>query len=121
MRWFETRLVQAAPDQIIVVVRDATRHKEAEEKVKSQLRRMASLRSIDLAISSSLDLHLALSVILSQVTAELGVDAADILLLQPQNILEYATGVGFRTDAHEEHEPAAGAGLCRRGCRSGAR
>jgi PAS domain S-box-containing protein len=98
-RWFETRLVRAQADQIIVVVRDATRHREAEERIKAQLRRMASLRSIDLAISSSLDLHLALSVILSQVTAELGVDAADILLLNNRNILEYVTGVGFRTDA----------------------
>jgi PAS domain S-box-containing protein len=98
-RWFETRLVRAPADQIIVVVRDATRHKEAEERIKAQLRRMASLRSIDLAISSSLDLNLALSVILSQVTAELGVDAADILLLNNRNILEYVTGVGFRTDA----------------------
>jgi HD-GYP domain-containing protein (c-di-GMP phosphodiesterase class II) len=99
VRWFEARLVRALPGQIVVVVRDATRHREAEEKVKSQLKRMASLRAIDLAISSSLDLHLALSVILSQVTAELVVDAADVLLLNAQNELEFATGVGFRTDA----------------------
>jgi PAS domain S-box-containing protein len=99
VRWFEARLVRALPGQIVVVVRDATRHKQAEEKVKSQLKRMASLRAIDLAISSSLDLHLALSVILSQVTAELVVDAADVLLLNAQNELEFATGVGFRTDA----------------------
>jgi HD-GYP domain-containing protein (c-di-GMP phosphodiesterase class II) len=59
---------------------------------------MAALRAIDLAISSSLDLNLALSVVLSQVTAQLNVDAADILLLNPQNILEFKTGLGFRTD-----------------------
>jgi len=99
IRWFEARLVRALPGQIVVVVRDATRHKEAEEKVKSQLKRMASLRAIDLAISSSLDLHLALSVILSQVTAELVVDAADVLLLNSEYVLEFATGLGFRTEA----------------------
>lgn len=98
VRWFETRLVQAGQDEVVVVVRDATRHKEAEEKIKLQLKRMASLRAIDLAISSSLDLHLALSVILSQVTAELLADAADILLLNSQNVLEFATGLGFHTD-----------------------
>jgi PAS domain S-box-containing protein/putative nucleotidyltransferase with HDIG domain len=98
-RWFETRLVQAPERQIVVVLRDASRHREAEEKIKSQLRRMAALRAIDLAISSSLDLHLALSVILSQVTAELAVDAADVLLLHPDGVLEFATGVGFRTEA----------------------
>jgi PAS domain S-box-containing protein len=98
-RWFEARLVPSSPGQVVVVVRDATRHKQAEEKIKSQLRRMASLRAIDLAISSSLDLRLALSVILSQVTAQLVVDAADILLLNTENVLEFATGIGFRTEA----------------------
>jgi PAS domain S-box-containing protein len=98
-RWFEARLVRTAPGQVVVVVRDATAHRQAEEKIKSQLKRMASLRAIDLAISSSQDLRLALSVILSQVTSELHVDAADVLLLNPQDVLEYATGVGFRTEA----------------------
>jgi putative nucleotidyltransferase with HDIG domain len=98
-RWFEARLVPSSQGQSFVVVRDATRHKQAEEKIKSQLKRMAALRAIDLAISSSLDLNLALSVVLSQVTAQLEVDAADILLLNPQNLLEYKTGIGFRTDA----------------------
>ncbi|HEY5982934.1 MAG TPA: HD domain-containing phosphohydrolase, partial [Anaerolineales bacterium] len=102
LRWLEARLVRATKDQIVVVVRDATRHKEAEARITAQLKRMASLRSIDLAISSSLDLHLALSVILSQVTGQLAVDAADILLLNPENLLEFATGVGFRTEAMQD-------------------
>src|ERR1700690_380896 len=97
-RWFEARLVPSSAGQFIVVIRDATRHKLAEEKIKTQLKRMGALRAIDLAISSSLDLNLALSVILSQVTAQLNVDAADILLLNPQNPLEFKTGLGFRTD-----------------------
>ena len=97
-RWFEARMVPASAGQFIVVIRDATRHKLAEEKIKTQLKRMGALRAIDLAISSSLDLNLALSVVLSQVTAQLNVDAADILLLNPQNILEFKTGLGFRTD-----------------------
>ena len=111
VRWFEARLVKAAENQVVVVVRDSTRHKEAEEKVKSQLRRIASLRAIDLAISSSLDLHLALSVILTQVTAELVVDAADILLLNPQNTLDFATGLGFRTDVMHRTHVRLGQGL----------
>lgn len=98
-RWFEARLVPIPNGQIVVVVRDATRHKQAEEKFNSQLKRVAALRAIDLAISSSLDLHLALSVVLSQVTAQLVVDAADILLINQQNTLEFAAGVGFRTDS----------------------
>jgi HD-GYP domain-containing protein (c-di-GMP phosphodiesterase class II) len=110
VRWFEARLVRTAPGETVVVVRDATRHKEAEEKIQSQLKRMASLRAIDLAISSSLDLHLALSVILSQVTAELAVDAADILLLNTENMLEFATGVGFRTEVLQKTSQSLGQG-----------
>ncbi|HTP02823.1 MAG TPA: HD domain-containing phosphohydrolase [Anaerolineales bacterium] len=98
-RWFEARIVPAANGQVVVVVRDATRHKQAEERFNSQLKRIAALRAIDLAISSSLDMHLALSVVLSQVTAQLAVDAADILLLNQQGVLEFAAGVGFHTDA----------------------
>ncbi len=98
-RWYEARVVPAVNEQVIVVVRDATRHKQAEEKFNSQLKRIAALRAIDLAISSSLDLHLALSVVLSQVTAQLVVDAADVLLLNQQNVLEFTAGVGFHTEA----------------------
>lgn len=110
-RWFEARLVRAAQGQYIVVARDATRYKQAEEKIKSQLKRMAALRAIDLAISSSLDLNLALSVVLSQVTAQLNVDAADILLLNQQNILEFKTGLGFRSNVLQQTRLQMGDGF----------
>lgn len=98
-RWFEARLVSLSPARVAVVVREATRHMQAEEQVKSQLKRMAALRAIDLAISSSLDLPVTLSVILSQVISQLSVDAADVLLLNAQQVLEFTAGVGFRTEA----------------------
>ncbi len=110
-RWFEARLVPAATGQVAVVVRDATRHKQAEEKIKSQLRRMAALRAIDLTITSSLDLNLALSVILSQVTSQLAIDAADVLLLNGKQELEFATGVGFRTNARPQIHLRLGEGF----------
>ncbi len=98
-RWFEARLIPSE-SQILMVVREITRHKKAEEKTQRQLRRLAALRSIDLAIASSLDLNLALSAVLGQVTAQLNADAADILLFNPHNnSLEFANGVGFRTEA----------------------
>jgi putative nucleotidyltransferase with HDIG domain len=110
-RWLEARLVRSSDGQVVMVVRDATRHREAEEKVKSQLSRMASLRAIDQTIAASRDLRLALSVVLSQVTAELEVDAADILLLNSENVLEFATSVGFRTEAVQKRRLALGQGL----------
>ncbi len=109
--WFEARLVPTGQGQVAVVVRDDTRHKEAEEKIKAQLRRMAALRAIDLTISSSLDLNLALSVILSQVTAQLEVDAADILLLNGKQELEFATGVGFRSNGRSQVRLKLGEGF----------
>lgn len=110
-RWFEARLIPSSQKQAILVIRDATRHKKAEKKIKTQLKRLAALRAIDLAISSSLDLNLSLSVVLSQVTAQLSVDAADILLLNSQsNMLEFATGIGFLTEALQQTRLKMGEG-----------
>jgi HD-GYP domain-containing protein (c-di-GMP phosphodiesterase class II) len=55
-----------------------------------------ALRTIDRAIAGSLDLKLTLDVVLDQVTGQLGVDAARVLLLNPltQN-LEHAAGRGL--------------------------
>ena len=63
-----------------------------------RLQRITTLRTIDMAITSSLDLSVTLSVFIDQVTAQLHLDAADILLLNPHTkTLEYAAGRGFRT------------------------
>jgi PAS domain S-box-containing protein/putative nucleotidyltransferase with HDIG domain len=81
-------------------ITDITERKLAEEKIERQLRRLASLHAIDTAISSSLELHFTLRVLLEQVTSRLGLDAADVLLLDPDTLLlEFAAGSGFRTDA----------------------
>ena len=109
--WFEARLVPLSQANVIVIIRDITRHKNAEERIQRQLKRLAALRSIDLAISSSHDLNLALSVVLRQVTAQLDVDAADILLLNSQtHILEFANGIGFRTKALQRTRLSIGEG-----------
>ena len=61
-------------------IEDITARKDAEQAVKRQLNRLAGLRTIDLAITASLDPRVTLSVLLDQVTAQLGADAAAILL-----------------------------------------
>jgi PAS domain S-box-containing protein/putative nucleotidyltransferase with HDIG domain len=81
-------------------ISDITDRKQADEKIELQLRRLEALHSIDTAISSSLDLHFTLNVLLEQVTKRLGIDAADVLLLDPDTyMLEFAAGSGFRTSA----------------------
>jgi putative nucleotidyltransferase with HDIG domain len=82
-----------------------------EETVKHS-DRLAALRSIDVAISSSFDLKMILSVVLDNVIRELGVDAASILLLRAESrMLEFAAGSGFWTRSIETGSLAVGDGL----------
>jgi len=80
--------------------RDTTERREIEERNRSQLNRLSALREIDMAISSSHDLKLTLNLIIREVISQLKIDAADILLYRPiLQVLEYASGSGFRTQA----------------------
>jgi len=97
---------------LIHVVRDITERKKTEEYVQRQLERMSALRSIDTAISSTLDLRVTLHILLEQVIAQLKVDAADVLLLDSHTMfLNYAAGRGFRTRAIENTRIRPGQGL----------
>ena len=80
---------------IISIMDDITERKHAQNQLQLQLERIASLRQIDMAITSSLDLQLTLNVLLDQVTRMLGATAADILLYNPHTYtLEYAARRG---------------------------
>ncbi len=94
---------------------DITERKRAEEDIKCQLERLAALRAIDQAITASVDLHVTLNVILDQVVTQLHVDAADVLLLSPHSqMLDYAAGRGFRTDALQHTRLRLGEGYAGR-------
>jgi response regulator RpfG family c-di-GMP phosphodiesterase len=82
------------------------------EQSMKQIDRLSSLRTIDLAISNSLDLRISLNTVLEQVTAQLEVDAASVLLMHADtNRLEYAAGRGFRTRAITSTSLHIGEGL----------
>jgi PAS domain S-box-containing protein/putative nucleotidyltransferase with HDIG domain len=82
------------------VMHDITEKKRNEAQIEQQLRRLAALRDIDMAITSSLDMRVMMRVIIGEVISQLNVDAADILLINPHEMtLEYALGLGFRTNA----------------------
>ena len=77
--------------------------RRSEEQTRQHLTRVQALREIDRAIAGSLDLRITLQIILNQVTTQLGVDAADILLFNSQmQTLEFALGEGFRTQALQQ-------------------
>jgi PAS domain S-box-containing protein len=87
-------------DYVISLVQDISEKKRSRQQIHSQLQRMAALRSIDSAINSVFDLRTILDTLLMHVVEQLGVDAADVLLLnQFTQTLEFQAGRGFRTSA----------------------
>jgi HD-GYP domain-containing protein (c-di-GMP phosphodiesterase class II) len=76
--------------------RDITKYKQSEIRMQQHLRRLAALRRIDLAIVSGLDLNLLISLLLEQITTLLHVDAASLLLMNPEvNLLTLVSTRGF--------------------------
>jgi len=113
--WMEGVLTNLLDDPGIGAVvnnyRDITERKRADDQIQNQLARLAALREIDRAISGSLDLKVTLNICLGQVVTQLGVDAADVLLLEPQNqVLEYAAGRGFRSPNFQHVNQRVGEG-----------
>jgi GAF domain-containing protein len=88
--------LQAVADRTGLAVDNAQLYEDAINR----LERLDSLRSVGLAITSSPDLRLTLRVILDQVTDKLGVDAADVLLVdETDGMLAIAASAGFRSTA----------------------
>jgi GAF domain-containing protein/DNA-binding CsgD family transcriptional regulator len=77
----DVRWLQAIADRTGVAAENAQLYVDAI----SRLERLTALRNVGLAITGSPDLRLTLRVILDQVTAGLGIDAADILLLDEKD------------------------------------
>jgi PAS domain S-box-containing protein len=82
------------------MMEDITARKQAEEQLQRQLQRLAALRAIDMAITTSFDLHVTLSLLLDQGLPQLDANAAAILQFNPHlQVLEYVAGRGFRNTA----------------------
>jgi PAS domain S-box-containing protein len=92
----EIRTLIALADISANAIHRATLHEQTERRVQ----RLAALRAVDTAIGASLDLRLALNVLLAQLTNHLNVDASCVLLFDADNrILEHAAARGFRSTA----------------------
>ncbi|MFH2040412.1 MAG: PAS domain S-box protein, partial [Chloroflexota bacterium] len=80
------------------IARDITALKQAQKRILRQLEHLKASSAIDRAIAGNFDLKLSLSEILSHVSKELEIDAADILILNSYSkMLEYAADIGFHT------------------------
>ncbi|WP_406699601.1 HD domain-containing phosphohydrolase [Singulisphaera sp. Ch08] len=90
-----------------IIARDVTERNRTEQEIrllnsqlKNRLYRLKSHREIDKAITARLDLGITFDILLDQVTSQLGVDAADVLLIDSDaRELRYAKSKGFQTDS----------------------
>ena len=104
----DVQMLTAITDMVANAIQRANLHEQTERR----LRRLSGLRAIDQAISGSLELPVVMQVLLDQVVSQLGVDAVDILLLDPETrMLTYRAGQGFRSRAIEETRMAWNEGL----------
>lgn len=95
--WFELH-IQPYDDGILVLSRDITELKRAHEVTKLQLKRLDTLRHIDLAITSSLDIHVVADILLDRITDILDVDAAVLLNFEQDSLwLKILHQRGFNT------------------------
>ncbi|HAV76466.1 MAG TPA: hypothetical protein DCX53_03835 [Anaerolineae bacterium] len=99
----------------ISVIRDITDQRKAEEEIHRHLKRLEALHAIDEAIAGSMDQNHVFKTILEQGLPQLNADAA-ILLLYDKNsqILNFAAGHGFRTQASQYTSLSLGEGYAGR-------
>jgi PAS domain S-box-containing protein/putative nucleotidyltransferase with HDIG domain len=96
---------EGRPQFAIAVVEDITERRMAQERVvalnerlERRMGRIAALHQIALAIMASPDMECILDLLLAQARAQLGADAAAVLLCDPHaDTLAYAAGSGLRS------------------------
>ncbi|MHC1782659.1 MAG: HD domain-containing phosphohydrolase [Anaerolineaceae bacterium] len=88
-------------------IEDVSAQKESRDVITRQVEQLSSLRTIDLAIGTNLDLKVTLNIILEQATTHLHVDAACIYLYNPiLRTLNFVLGRGFVLgDYQAKHTP----------------
>lgn len=91
----DLRLATTIAEMAASAIQRATLHEETQRRVQ----RLNILHNLDKSISTNFDLETILRLLLEQITIQLGIDAADILLYEaPTHTLIYSDGRGFRTD-----------------------
>ncbi len=94
----DTNLLRAVSDIAASAIHRTTLH----EQTQLRLQRLTALRNIDTAISASMDVRVTLSILLDQITLQLGIHAADVLLLNSSTqTLEFAAGSGFSSPSFQ--------------------
>ncbi|MEE9599298.1 MAG: HD domain-containing phosphohydrolase, partial [Anaerolineales bacterium] len=104
----EIQMAAAIASQAAMAIENAHLYGEAT----ARLDHLSSMREIDQAISGSLDLGLTLNILIGHVIKQLGIDAAAILLINPELLtLEFIAGQGFRTEVLQHTNLRMGEGF----------
>ncbi|MEE8349048.1 MAG: PAS domain S-box protein [Acidobacteriota bacterium] len=105
-------LEEPAVSGIAITLRDDGGQRKMEQGFQNQLDSLNVMHAIDLATSSSLDLRVAMKVVLEQITSSLKVDASCVLLFNPNTrILKPFASRGFRSIAATRSQAVLGEGL----------
>jgi putative nucleotidyltransferase with HDIG domain len=107
----ELLLLQGLADQAALAINNTRLYKDARRRLEN----LQALRAIDIAISSNRNLRDTLNVVLEQITQQLRVDAAVILILdEDKQKLEFGTRRGFQTSSLQYTSLSVGQGLAGR-------
>lgn len=90
----ELLLLKGMADQAALAIVNTKLFKDAQRRLEN----LQALRAIDIAITTNHDLQKTLDVLLAQITKQLQVDAAVILILdEEKQQLEFGTSLGFQS------------------------
>lgn len=108
----EIRVLVSIADIAVGAIQRAALYDETRQR----LQRLMSIHALDSAITSSLDVQVLLNELLNQLTGDLGVDAADVMLISADGwTLRCAAAVGFKMfQGCSPHEIRLGEGLAGR-------
>ncbi len=116
VRWFrnQSALVRDEAGQPLYahgLLLDVTERKLAHVAIERQLSQLAALHAIDQAITSNTELEVTLRSFLDQVISQLGVDATDVMQIDPSGqVLRCVAARGFRSHGIEHFRLAVGEG-----------
>jgi putative nucleotidyltransferase with HDIG domain len=104
----DMQVLYAIGDMVSNAIHRVTLHEQTERRLK----RIHALHTIDQTITTSLSLRVTLNVLIYQVTTQLDVHAAAVLLYDPEmERLDYAAGRGFYTAHIKQSSMRVGEGL----------
>ena len=101
----DERLMSIFAERAALTLEQALQYAKTERRMQT----LASLRTVDLAITSSFDINLTLGILLDQAIEMLKVDAANVLVFNPKaQTLRYASSRGFKNASRQRSIPGLG-------------